>query len=517
MVTEKLFGQSGALDGLRRVLPYLASLVFLGVFLMATAKEGVGVSTDSVFYAGAAQSFRDSGSFQVPLTWWDEDAATAPLSHFPPLLPLVLAGLSALLKTDPVTAGRWLNAACIFLTSLALLCPLANGFLQFFVVTALIAGSSFIDLHLWLFSEPLFLLLAVLCFWLGVGLLQGGIAYRGLVLLAVTCGLATLTRYAGVFLYIGFTAVFLLYPTDWKHKIKLLCLFTGGYVLTVLPWFLWLSATGSAARHLSLYSHGFGNQILKGLIPTIAHWLIPYWLPKAIQVVLFLGGLAWVAMSIARRYLTAGDAFLRSPLYLSLVLGTVYLSFVAASRLFADPAIPFDARILLPFLLFAALALGYLLEALSGKSIGAVIVLAILALTAVGNIRAETAGLRWAARYGNGYNNRYWKTSETIAWLRRLPEGVTIYSNAPDVICALLPVTAKFTLPRWQADSLPAFAQRVAETAPAVVVLFDDLHDAGWILPRKAYDELKSDATRDFGDSLVLSWGLPAGAPSLSD
>ena len=39
---------------------------------------------------------------------------------------------------------------------------------------------------------------------------------------------------------------------------------------------------------------------------------------------------------------------------------------------------------------------------------------------------------------GIGYTSRYWKESKMLAYLLRVPESMTIYSNAPDVIRLLV-------------------------------------------------------------------------------
>ena len=62
---------------------------------------------------------------------------------------------------DPYAAARWLNAVCILATFLIALLPVADHPLALLTMAALLAGPSFVTMHVWLWSEPLFLLLVV--------------------------------------------------------------------------------------------------------------------------------------------------------------------------------------------------------------------------------------------------------------------------------------------------------------------------------------------------------------------
>jgi pimeloyl-ACP methyl ester carboxylesterase len=58
--------------------------------LAVTQRHGVGISMDSVAYARAAERLLEQGKVEVAVTPWDSDARYAPLSHFPPALPIAL-------------------------------------------------------------------------------------------------------------------------------------------------------------------------------------------------------------------------------------------------------------------------------------------------------------------------------------------------------------------------------------------------------------------------------------------
>ena len=109
------------------IIPYTLAAMLLTVFFVVTNEHGLGLSTDSVSYLGAAHSLLTTGILQVPLTVWNSETQYAPLTHFPPILPVLLSVLSWSLDTTPVWAGRWLNGVCIFSTSLALLFPMTKS------------------------------------------------------------------------------------------------------------------------------------------------------------------------------------------------------------------------------------------------------------------------------------------------------------------------------------------------------------------------------------------------------
>ena len=137
----------------------------------------------------------------------------------------------------------------------------------------------------------------------------------------------------------------------------------------------------------------------------------------------------------------------------------------------------------------------------------------ILVAIAIGNVSATAKQLSHAASHGNGYASQDWARSETIAFLRTVPPDVTIFSNAPDVICARLPRRAKYTPGHYEPTRLAEFVARVEQARPSLVVLFDDLHQ-GWLLPKDRLLGLRPDATRTFRDALVMSWEAPGAAGS---
>jgi len=495
---------------LARLLPWLAATGALVLVLAVTHRHGLGVSLDSVAYARAAESLVERGRLEIPLTSWESEASYEPLSHFPPALPLIFAAVVRLLDVDPYTAGRWLNAACIFGTALMALLPVADSAVAVLTVAALLVGPSFVTMHVWLWSEPVFLLLVVLSARLAVRARTESATLRDVMLIAACAGLATLTRYAGLSLFAGLGLLLLFSAVSLKAKVRRIVWYCGFYTATVLPWFWWLSAIGAAPRSLGLYTENAWHGIVRPALRTVVGWFLPASLP----LLPALAGVATVFVVLAlvciQRARAREDFHIGPVAYVAAVLLVVHVGFLVVARLIADPSMPFDERILSAALVLTALGLGEVAKSLYPVGLP-VIPSVLLGVVALGNVMGTAPQLVHTVRHGEGYLSDPWTGSETIAWLRSAPPGLTIFSNAPDLICAWLPVTAKYTPAHYEMARLAELAARVDGSAPAVVVLFDDPH-AGWLLPRaQLMDALTPDETRVLSDGVILSWGTTEG------
>jgi hypothetical protein len=235
------------------------------------------------------------------------------------------------------------------------------------------------------------------------------------------------------------------------------------------------------------------------LARTFVEVFVPFsWsLPVAIAVVV-------AAVVLVARTDVAGPPRAAAPTaYISAVLLAVNVAFLVGARLFADAGIPMDERILSTAVLFLAIALGDLAKAAYPTGLP-VVASVLMVCIAVGNIVATAPHFIHAARHGHGYFNEPWASSETLAWLGNAPRDLTIFSNAPDVIRAWLPVTAKYTPASDEAERLAEFVALVERAAPAAVVLFDDPHE-GWLMSRDRLRDLPlAHDVRSFSDGVVM-------------
>jgi len=138
-------------------LSALSGLAALGgVGLVAATPWGLGLSPDSVVYIGAARSLAQGNGLSLPT----DAAAMAPLVHYPPLYPALLA-LASFSGLDVIAAAKWLNVflfcANIFLAGV--IGYRVSGLLPFAILTAGLVATAFpmALAHSMVWSEPLFI------------------------------------------------------------------------------------------------------------------------------------------------------------------------------------------------------------------------------------------------------------------------------------------------------------------------------------------------------------------------
>lgn len=174
-------------------------LYYLIIFLipiinlsLMTTNFGIGITPDSVNYLSASNSFIANGSFV--------EFNGQPLSHWPPLFPIILSIISVL-EIDPLSSMININGVILGITSI-----MSFYFVRsvtqsniYALVTGLLVSTGpplmYISSKLW--SEPLFTLLTFSTIILLVKYLKSSLITM-LVFLGTLCSLAFLQRYAGV-------------------------------------------------------------------------------------------------------------------------------------------------------------------------------------------------------------------------------------------------------------------------------------------------------------------------------
>ena len=182
-----------------RVVLLLAALAILGASLILASQVnyGVGVATDSLSYASAAEDIAAGNNPTLP--------------NSPPLFPVAMAA-AILLGLEPVNAMGRLNAAAfgltIFLSTIWLRRKTQSLFLVVWASVALIIAPPLALVTPWALSEPLFILLTMSALLTLDAFTEN--RRRSLLLLAAGfAALAFLTRYLGAAM-IGAGAILLL-------------------------------------------------------------------------------------------------------------------------------------------------------------------------------------------------------------------------------------------------------------------------------------------------------------------
>jgi hypothetical protein len=413
------------------------ALLGVGVLLWSTPR-GVGVSYDSMFYLTSADSLRQGQG----LSWVAGGGELRPLVHYPPLYPLVLAGLGSA-GIDDLRAATWL-AGLLFglnigLVGAILLQATRRGWIAIAGAALALASPVFIDVHLEVMSEPLFLvwlLLALACLWsywreprLGVLAVAG-----------VATALAYLTRYVGAAaVATGVLVVAVARQESYRRKLGHLALYTGVALLPIAGWYVRnLILTGTATNRLLIF-HPVTLSTLRAAAGTLSSWFLPTTLPlqlKAGVVLLVAAGLVttalwgWWSAYRSAEYRENGSGPKKDVLRLATILvafAGVYVLFLMASLTFFDASTRLDSRILSPVFIAAMMTFLSLVATLprAGRIAGLVLVGALVVSYA-----ARTLPMLEGMRLnGRGFNSHEWQASETIAWIRNLPGDTLLYSN----------------------------------------------------------------------------------------
>ena len=324
----------------------------------ATA-PGLGISPDSTVYIGGARNLLAGRGLTI---------GGAPLTHFPPLLSVVLA-LGGWCGPDPAVVARWLNVvllgANVFLLGYAIqrttgaVGPAVLGGLL-----TLVAGD-IVEVHTWAWSEPLMLGGGLAGLLLLGGYLEDPRCWR-LVGAAACLALALLARYAAIpMIGTALLGILLFRRTRFRSRLWDVGVFT---LVSCGPLGLWLVrnwwvAGSPTNRHF--YQHWITAKHFNVARVTVAKWFYcgagkltvarqTNILFVALGVLLVLVGvLIWKTVRPTRT--GAGEPRVPRLPWLLLIFGLSYFGFLVVSICFFDFNTPLDARILCP-LHFALIA-----------------------------------------------------------------------------------------------------------------------------------------------------------------
>jgi 4-amino-4-deoxy-L-arabinose transferase-like glycosyltransferase len=420
------------------IVPGLATIGFLGVILCTPG--GIGIYSDSVVYVGVTRNLlRGEG-----VTYFDDNGQMAPVTHYAPLYPLMVAGLGVA-GVDPLEGARWLNALLfasnimlaswiVFTSTRSVAACLAASFL---------AATAFpmVQIHSTALSEPLALFSGFLGLYLIARYINGA-KEAILYISALSIALSSLTRYAGViFILTGTGALIWLNTWNWKTKLSRVSLFL---VLSALPLIAWLTrntlSAGNAVNR-TFAIHLPASEDLTTALDAISLWVFPVTLlgealwPRLLLLLFVVAVLSWSAAKMA---------LLKSRLHQICALFVVgYVAFVLASRSLLDAAIPFDTRMLAPAY-FAAVILivsavwiertGPLKSMSLLRRVSVYVVLLLASLQAI----PAMAWLKVSYTSGIGLAAKGWKNSESMRFVGSLDATTPVYTNGPDLIYMFL-------------------------------------------------------------------------------
>jgi 4-amino-4-deoxy-L-arabinose transferase-like glycosyltransferase len=476
----------------------LALIALIGMILIIRATpDGLGLSDDSIAYIAGARSMVAGNGYRE--AWL---ASNGPVTHFPPAFSSVLA-FFGLLGVDPLRGARWINALIFGLNAWLL------GILGWRMTPSLTAGlvlaalfvssSEMFQVHAVTMSEPLFIFLSLLSFWmfdLHFERRGGGEGWLWLIACGMFVGMAYLTRYAGLALAATFLAALLLLHNGWRKK----ALSAAIFVASILPWVLGWSLrnrliAGNTTNRAFAWHPLTSEQIEPGL-RVFSEFLIPIepWRQAVFKqtgllvglIILVLGAvLVWVGMK-AWNYFSRPQQLepgAKAREVISFTTGLyifAYLASIVASMLMFDAATKFRLRILAPVLVSLLILLVAYGVWVRSRRREAVIVLTIL-LLGVSIYRQAVTVKNWS-KSGLGYASFQWYDSKAMDFLNELPKDVMIYTNEPGAVylytgrgCYVLPdrFDAVTALVRDDFEQGVAGMQANINSGQAVLALFD--------------------------------------------
>lgn len=440
----------------------LMGVMAFTLVLAGTEPPGPGIDPDAVSYLGAAESLVHTGSFRIPTAEWASPDSTEPLAHFPPGYSAVLA-IPIAAGMQPVQAARLVEAIAAFSTTtlLVLLVESAtNVITALLLVLALFAMTAMHEVHISVLSEPLYLVYMLLA-------LTAMVRWPDRPLRAgIPAALAVMTRYAGASLVAGVALWTALRPGTWRQRMTRVAVSVAPAVLLQLIWVLRTERAHDAEeiRRFAFYGN-LAPTLHQGLATVIA-WLVPDptvahdlehrgWAALAVGIGLIAiveRGHTWLRWSInsaravpsspdgdgsiaqAGNMVVRSKAFALRLIHACALLIVCYLGVIVASRLFADPLIPFDERLLSPALVLTMIVLAMTIGIWWRRThlaVARIIVAVAFAAWWLVAAMATHNESRYALEWGSDFAGHDWRTSELIAWARVHAAHTQLYTNWP--------------------------------------------------------------------------------------
>lgn len=411
---------------------------------------GPGVSPDSVDYLMAAENII-SGKGIV--------AFDKPLTHFPPLYPLIIAFLSKILGLDTIFSAQLLSALALGINILliGLILKEIDDDIQNIFLLLLFFTFSYVmfSCHTMAWTEPIFLNLTF-SFILILNKFIRTQKIKYLIIASILAGISSVLRYAGISLIITIiSANFYFYKDFYKKLIYTLFSILVSCVFP-LAWFIrnYFIADSLANRSFVFHFFDFSDIMFFFsfsffLLPITHNYLkfnkailLVYILAfLSVALILFIG-----ALNILRNLRKYFDKDQVNFLKLIFLFNICYMTFLIFSKLFIDAHIPFDYRILLPSLvtIFSIIFIFCLQYLRASANIWPKFFISAISLCFTFNL-VQTSGLAIELyKSGVEYNSLKWHHSETMNNLQYYLNNKLLFSNVPDAIWFVNRISSRY-------------------------------------------------------------------------
>ncbi len=448
------------------ISPRLASFLTLiliavsGTFLVLRATpEGLLLSDDSIAYIAGARSLLAGEGYRA--AWLESNR---PVTHFPPGFSSALAFLGWF-GLEPLRGTRFLNALLFGINAALvgiLIWRMTPSLTAGLIGAALfVASGDLLQVHTAAMSEPLFIFFSLLAFWMfdlyfelppssvGRGIIG---EWWWLAACGVFTGLAYLTRYAGLALVATFLVAIVVLRSTWRKRIASMGVFLAGFLPFALGWALRNSLIAESATNRVLAWHPITAENLRLGVYTFSSFLIPVeeWRRALAQYPFLLQGLillvlaaplVWTLLQVryhlskprqAEELKRSGKEFREVISFTTGLYIFAYLASIVASMTLFDAATKFKLRILAPVfvgLLILLVALGIWMRKRNRPLVIAAVILAL----GLSVYKQSVTFTHWS-QGGLGYASFQWYDSQAMAYLRSLPDDVSIYTNEPAAV-----------------------------------------------------------------------------------
>jgi len=415
-------------------------LLFIGlqqsIFMFFITPYGPGIYPDSIVYIETSQNILNGKGFYY---------SYKPMTHYPPTYPLVLAVIS-FFEDNKIQAARWLNAIVygvnVFLFGLCAYKITDHSFNAYICSLLLfISSETMLYIHTLALSEPLFFTFALS----GLLVISFYIPSQKSYLLfaaSILVAFAILTRYIGITLLPPVVICLFLGSSSFKKKLKdILIILT----VSLTPLMIWMIRNYILAGNLTnrtINFHPITVRHLRGFVNAFHDFFIPIDIIVEIKLLLLiiLGGVLLYLSGVVF-YMTL---FKKQKIEMSIIFHSVgtlffisYIIFLIFSISFIDKNTPVNKRTLSPLYIFLILLFisscwnSYKIK--KNKTI-IYLFLACSFFVFYFNLDSSVSILSEVYKHGRGYNKDKWRNSETITFIRTLPNEKTIYTNLPSEV-----------------------------------------------------------------------------------
>lgn len=408
----------------RSITGFLFALSATGLFLIAAASFGLGITDDSVNYLAAAMSFPQEL----------KKADNTPFVEWPPLFPIILS-VFQIFKLPILRFALIIQALSLFFSYL-IIYRFIQRYIQssfFKTITSLVFlfSTPIFLIHIFLWSEGLFLLFSLLSITFLDEFLKTTRKWFFLVALLFFSILMTLIRKNGIMLSGGFLICLLILPKS-LPTIKKILLGSTYIIIASLPFFLYLGTrkktTGRFFTEAGFDAEKIGKTTTETL-NIITSWIfpdeVPLWLRIAMLSTLLTCFLIINVKATHRQKITINrfEGIL-------LITTLVYSIWIIIGFLFVKLDQEFDDRIFAPmyfpfmflFLMLAEKTSHKLLSLSREKNFFFTLYLPkiLIIIWLVYPIIRTCFHLQyWYQNGPGGYNSAVWRNNTLIKWLQK--------------------------------------------------------------------------------------------------